>query len=80
MSKRSAAMIDAAQSIQDEELANGKNPTPPERKQPVPMDPTLRLAAKLDRLMATVPPSLHKWAIGFLTAKYLPEPNVKVLE
>jgi hypothetical protein len=43
----------------------------PKEKRPVkPMDPTLRLAAKLDRLLAGMEPEMRRWALGFLCDKY----------
>ncbi len=37
-----------------------------------PMDPTLRAAAKLDRILVEMTPAMRAWAIAWLNAKYGP--------
>lgn len=41
-------------------------------RKPVTMDQALRLAARIDRLMAEMSPWARQWALEFLAAKYPP--------
>lgn len=50
-----------------------KVPPPEPARKTSTMDPTLRLAAKLDRLLAECPDWARAWAISWLVAKYQKE-------
>lgn len=44
-----------------------------EKKKPRATDPTLLVAAKLDRLLGELPPVTRSWALAWLQAKYADE-------
>lgn len=46
----------------------------PAKKSPTPMDPMLRQAARVDRLLSEMTPSARIWAIHWLNSKWLNQP------
>jgi hypothetical protein len=49
---------------------NNQLAQPTGKKSPRPLDQTLRLVAKLDRLLAEMPEDKQAWALSFLAMKY----------
>lgn len=66
-----AASRAALESLEKKEQAgNGQLPTPKKKRNARPTDPVLLAVARLDRLLADLPPHHAYWAFQYLALRY----------